>query len=67
MVKRRGPGAHPAHRGRRRDEHLFSFLLYYLEQRVEVVEPLLREGHRLLQPLIRGRDRRMHLLYIGPH
>jgi hypothetical protein len=67
LVERFHPLPHTAHHCRGRDEGVLRFLLHDLEQRIELVHPLLGEIHRLTQPLVRGVDRLVHPLHVDSH
>src|SRR5687767_4716657 len=58
------PLAYAPHRRCGRHECVLRLLLHHLNQRVELVESLLRERDRMVQALIGGGDRLIHLLHI---
>src|SRR5688500_7526595 len=57
---------HATNRRRGRHECRFCLFLHHVEQRIQLFDPVLRCGGRLLQPLIHGGDRLAHLLYVHP-
>src|SRR5438094_4335357 len=62
--QRRSAGSYAANCRRGRHEHALRLFLDHTQQGVEIAQPPFRDRHRLLQPLISIRDRRVDALHV---